>query len=183
MNKNASIYKLALTGLFIALSYIGTMFNITLYIGVGKTMIHFGNIFCLLGAFVLGGKRGGLAASLGMGAFDLLNGWVPYAPSTIILKFCIAMIAGSTFDRMKEHGRPLFRSVVLSAAAGMLFNIIASPIASYLTNRFIIGSGADAAKIIAAWQSMTVFINAGIAISIATALYMALYPVIIKHQR
>lgn len=182
MNKHASIYKLALTGLFIALSYIGTMFNIPIYIGGGKTMIHFGNIFCLLGALVLGGKRGGFAASLGMGAFDLLNGWVPYAPSTIILKFCIAMIAGSMFDQMRKHHKPLLRSVILSCAGGMLFNIICSPIASYLTNRFIIGSGADGAKIIAAWQSITVFINAGIAIFIASALYMALYPAIVKHQ-
>lgn len=178
MNKNDSIYLLALTGLFIALSYIGTMFNIPFAIGGAKTMIHFGNIFALLGALVIGGKRGGFAASIGMGTFDLLNGWVPYAPSTVILKFFIALITGSVFAKTQKTRWSLLQRVLISTSAGMLFNIIFSPIASYLTTQFIIGTPADVSMILAKWQSITVFINAIIAITFATVLYLGLRPVI-----
>lgn len=178
MKQTNTIYILALTGLFIALSYIGTMFNIPFSIGGAKTMIHFGNIFCLLGALVLGGKRGGFAASIGMGTFDILNGWAAYAPSTIILKFLIALIAGTIFQRMREKNVPLLRSVVISCLGGMLFNLIFSPIASYLTNQFIIGTNPDVAMIVAGWQSLAVVVNAVIAVSFATVLYMGIRPVI-----
>lgn len=178
MKQNKSMYILALTGLFIALSYIGTMFNIPFSLGGAKTMIHFGNIFCLLGALILGGRRGGLAASIGMGTFDVLNGWAPYAPSTIILKFMIALIAGTVFMRLRKAEKPLVRSVVLSCLAGMAFNMVFSPIASYLTNQFIIGTNPDIAMVVAGWQSITVLVNAVIAVSIASTLYMALRPII-----
>ena len=46
-------------------------------------MIHFGNIFCLTAALVLGGVRGSLAGGLGMGLFDLISGtYALYSPGT-----------------------------------------------------------------------------------------------------
>lgn len=47
---NKKVLTVALMGVFIALCYVGTMINIQMPTPVGKTMIHFGNIFCLLAA-------------------------------------------------------------------------------------------------------------------------------------
>lgn len=175
LSKNSTATKMiVLSGLFIALSYLGTMFNITFNVGAAKTMIHFGNVFCLLGALVLGGRNGGVAASLGMGLFDLTNGWVLYAPSTFILKFLIALIAGTTFVNLKIANQKL--RVVIACGSGMLFNLIFSPIASYLTTRFIIGTTSDFASLFAAYESIAVVINAVMATMIAAIMYTFLAP-------
>lgn len=179
--KNSNKTKIiVLNGLFIALCYIGTMFNITINVGAAKTMIHFGNVFCLLGALVLGGVNGGIAASIGMGLFDLTNGWIPYAPSTFILKFLIALIAGTTFNRLKIKNQSL--KVIIACGSGMLFNFIFSPIASYLTTRFILGAAGEFASIFAAYESIAVAINAVLATIIASILYYFLQPAL-KNMR
>ncbi len=173
MNSNRTRI-IALNGLFISLCYIGTMFNITFNFGGAKTMIHFGNVFCLLGALMLGGVNGGIAASVGMGLFDLTNGWVPYALSTVILKFLIAFIAGTTFTKLKIASDKV--RVVISCALGMMFNFVFSPIASFLTSVFILNIPRESATIFAGYSSIAVVINAVMATIIASTLYFFLTP-------
>jgi len=174
--QNKKVRVMAYMALFIALSYIGTLFNITFYLGPAKTMVHLGNVFALLGGLVLGGVNGGIAASIGMGLFDLTNGWIPYAPSTFILKFFIAFITAFTFKRLKVKNFTL--KVVLANASGMLFNFIAAPIASYFTTRYILKAGAEASMIFAKYESIPVLLNAVIATVVASILYLLLKPVI-----
>ena len=63
--EDSRIYKLALTGLFAALSYVVFTFlqiKITLP-GGDATSIHLGNAVCVLGALILGGFYGGLGGA------------------------------------------------------------------------------------------------------------------------
>ena len=173
MNSNRTKI-IVLNGLFIALCYIGTMFNITFNLGPTKTMVHFGNVFCLLGALVIGGFNGGIAAAIGMGLFDLTNGWIPYALSTVILKFLIAMIAGTSFSKLPIANERV--KVIVSCALGMLFNFIFAPLASFLTSNFILNVPSDAAAILAGYSSIAVAINAILATIIASTLYFFLQP-------
>lgn len=177
MNSNRTKI-IVLNGLFIALCYIGTLFNITFNFGGAKTMIHFGNVFCLLGALVLGGFNGGIAASIGMGLFDLTNGWVPYALSTVILKFCIGLIAGTSFAKLKIANQKV--KVIVSCASGMLFNFIFAPIASFLTSVYILNIPKDSAAIFAGYTSIAVVTNAILATVIASVMYLFLAPALKK---
>lgn len=81
--EDGRIYKLALTGLFAALSYVVFTFlqiKITLP-GGDATSIHLGNAVCVLGALILGGFYGGLGGALGMTIGDLFDPiYVVYAP-------------------------------------------------------------------------------------------------------
>jgi len=162
-------HELATMALFTALCYLGTLINFPIVVGGMKTMIHFGNIFCLVGAIILGGKKGGIVASVGMGLFDLLNGWVLYAPSTFILKFFIAFITASVYQKLK--GVKGQKRLVLSFGAGMLFNVIFSPIVVYLLGHFIMGISTEAASIFVAYESAVTFINAIVAVIVATLIY------------
>ena len=89
------INKIAMTGLFAALSYVVftfLQFKITLP-GGDATSIHLGNAVCVLGALLLGGFYGGLGGAIGMTIGDLLDPvYVIYAPKTMILKLCIGLI-------------------------------------------------------------------------------------------
>ncbi len=168
-----TVRDLSKMALFAALCYIGTMIHIPIAIGgVSKTMIHLGNIFCLLGALVIGPVMGGISASVGMGLFDLLNGWELSAPSTIVLKFFIALIAGYAFKKIKTKNLKV--RVIAATSLGILFNIIFAPIVKVLISNYILGIPKDMSKIILAYSSAATFINAVIAVIISTILYLAL---------
>ena len=79
--KSNKVYKIALTGLFAALSYVVfTFLQFKIYLpGGDATSIHLGNAVCVLGALLLGGFYGGFGRyrkaffknfrSLGQGGF------------------------------------------------------------------------------------------------------------------
>jgi uncharacterized membrane protein len=53
--------------------------------------VHFGNLIVVLAALLVGGWQGGLAGSIGMGLYDILNGHADSSPKTFILKFLIGL--------------------------------------------------------------------------------------------
>ena len=95
--KNQNLQKIALTGVFAALSYVVfTFLQIKIPLpGGDATSIHLGNAVCVLGALILGGVYGGIGGAIGMTIGDLFDPiYVVYAPKTFILKFCIGLITG-----------------------------------------------------------------------------------------
>lgn len=102
MTKNyEKIFDMVLFAILIALCFGGTSVMIPLPTG-GK--IHLGNLVCILSALLLGGVKGGLIGSIGMGLNDLI--FYLDSPSTIIrtiiLKFIMGFICGSLFSLLKR---------------------------------------------------------------------------------
>ena len=86
--KNEKVWKIAMTGVFAALSYVVfTFLQFKIWLpGGDATSIHFGNAVCVLGALILGGVYGGIGGAIGMTIGDLLDPvYVVYAPKTFIL--------------------------------------------------------------------------------------------------
>ena len=75
---------MVLTGMGIALVFVATLINIKLPIGQGG-LIHLGNVPLFLFAIIYGKKIGAMAGAFGMGLFDLMGGWTPWAPATFII--------------------------------------------------------------------------------------------------
>ena len=164
--EDSRIYKLALTGLFAALSYVVFTFlqiKITLP-GGDATSIHLGNAVCVLGALILGGFYGGLGGALGMTIGDLFDPiYVVYAPKTFLLKLCIGLITGLVahkIGRINESSdkRHVFRFVVAASVCGLLFNVIFDPLVGYFYKLAILGK--PAADLVLAWNIASTFINA-----------------------
>ena len=91
--KNEKVWKIAMTGVFAALSYVVfTFLQFKIWLpGGDATSIHFGNAVCVLGALILGGVYGGIGGAIGMTIGDLLDPvYVVYAPKTFILNFCMS---------------------------------------------------------------------------------------------
>ena len=77
--------EIVITGLSIALVFVATSFiNIRLPFGQGG-LIHLGNVPLFLVAIIFGKKIGAFAGAFGMGLFDLMGGWTPWAPATFII--------------------------------------------------------------------------------------------------
>ena len=161
--EDGRIYKLALTGLFAALSYVVFTFlqiKITLP-GGDATSIHLGNAVCVLGALILGGFYGGLGGALGMTIGDLFDPiYVVYAPKTFLLKLCIGLITGlvahkiGRINESSDKGH-VFRFAVAASVCGLLFNVIFDPLVGYYYKLAILGK--PAAELVLAWNIAKVF--------------------------
>ena len=86
MSKNHTSVKirdLALGGILTALVFIGTYFiQIRLPISVNGGLVHLGNVVLFTAAILYGPRQGAVAGAFGMGLFDILSGWMAWAPST-----------------------------------------------------------------------------------------------------
>lgn len=181
-------YRLVLTGLMAALCYVAfTFLKIPIPIpGGGMTALHIGNAFCVLAALILGGTYGGLAGSIGMTISDLTDPvYVVSAPKTFVLKFLIGLIAGAVAHGCghisADHDRKyIMKWSTLSALAGLMFNVIADPVAGYLYKRYLLGMEADASKIMATWEAGATLVNALVGTVVVVFVYTALRPALKK---
>lgn len=184
--KNDTVYKIALTGLMAALSYVAfTFLQIKIPLpGGDATSFHLGNTICVLGALLAGSVYGGLGGAIGMTIGDLLDPvYIIYAPKTFILKFCIGMISGMVahglghINEQTEH-REILKWAILSAVCGLGFNAIFDPLFGYFYKLFIIGK--PAAEVILKWNFLTTGTNAVLSAIAAVVIYMAIRPVLKK---
>lgn len=92
---NKLLYKMILTALFSALSFVGVYIKIQLPAG----MIHLGNFICVIASLLCGGLIGGISGALGMGLADIAyyGGFSAGVVRTLILKFMMGMIIGYSF--------------------------------------------------------------------------------------
>ena len=179
-------YRIALTGLFAALSYVVFTFlqvKITLP-GGDATSIHLGNAVCVLGALYIGGFYGGLGGALGMTIGDLLDPvYVIYAPKTFILKFCIGLIAGfvahnlGKINETSDHAK-IIRWVIAAAVSGLLFNVIFDPLIGYWYKILIVGK--PAATVALSWNIASTSINAVTSTIACGLLYLPIRTALIR---
>lgn len=184
MNINQKTLKLAQAAMIAALCYLGFQFlRIDIPVGAAKTAFHFGNVFMVLGALLMGGPLGGLSAAIGMGLADLTSGYAMYFPQTFIMKLCIGLIVGLVAHKIghlskREDG--ILKWTILASTCGMLFNIIVDPLVGYVYHRFILGVEKNFSDILLKYSQLTTFVNAILAISVSTILYLILRPILKK---
>ena len=183
---NKSIYKLTLTALMAALSYVVfTFLQIKISLpGGDATSFHLGNAVCVLGALLLGGVYGGLGGAIGMTIGDLFDPvYVVYAPKTFILKFCIGLITGLVAHKLGHIStcrdtKKVLGWTIAASICGMLFNVIFDPLVGYLYKLLILGK--PAAELVLKWNILTTSVNAVLSVIAATIVYLAIRPALKK---
>lgn len=185
--ENNKIFKIVITALMAALCYaVFTLIQIKIPTPAGYTSFHLGNVFCVLTALLLDGISGGIAGAIGMGIGDLLDpAYVITAPKTIILKFFIGYITGTLAHKVfkiNEKENPK-KEVILSICGGMLFNIIAEPIFSYIYYSLILGNADKAASYLTITKWITTSVNATLTVIVSSILYFPLKKQLKKYQQ
>ncbi len=181
-----NIKRLAMAGLMAALCYIGfAVFKIDIPVGPGKTAFHFGNVFCVLAALLLGGFWGGLAGAIGMTIGDLTTAYVTSAPKTFLLKLCIGLIVGlvahGIFKLSRTHSRKYITGVtILACVCGMGFNMVADPLVGYFYKMYLLGVPQELSAALAKMATVTTAVNAVVAVIAASIFYLALRPALRK---
>lgn len=184
--RSDQVYKIALTGLMAALSYVVfTFLQIKIQLpGGDATSIHLGNAVCVLGSLLLGGVYGGLGGAIGMAIGDLLDPvYITYVPKTLILKLCIGLITGLIAHKLgritkSDDNAHVLKWTILAAVGGLLFNVIFDPLVGYYYKLLILGK--PAAELTLAWNVASTSINAVTSTIASVAIYMALRPALKK---
>lgn len=183
---NKKVYRLALTGLFAALSYVVFAFlqiKISLP-GGDATSFHLGNAVVVLGALLIGGPLGGLAGAIGMSIGDLFDPvYLPYVPKTFILKLGIGLIAGAVAHGLgkinqQTDQKKVFYWSLAAAIAGLLFNCIFDPLVGYYYKLLLMGL--PAAELSLAWNIGSTTTNAVISTIVSVLVYTLLRPALTK---
>lgn len=100
-NKKLSVKDIVITALLAAICFVATY----IHIPFGKAMIHLGTTAIFISAMLFGGIKGGLAGGIGLGLFDLLGGYVAYAPWTLLTKGLTGLVCGFiSFAGRKNDG-------------------------------------------------------------------------------
>lgn len=118
---NSRTYDLVLTAILIALVFVSTVFlNIKLPIGANGGLIHLGTAMLFIASILFGPKKGAIAGAVGMGIFDLLSGWVMWAPFTIVTRGLQGYLVGKIAWSNGRQGS--------SVAVNLLATILSVPI-------------------------------------------------------
>ena len=127
------IEAIAYTAVFTALVFVFTMLvNIKWPFGNGG-LIHLGNVPLFICAILLGKKTGAVAGAVGMGLFDLISGWVLWAPFTFVIVGLMGYTVGAITERKKT-----FRWCALSLAAALAIKVVGYYIAEWIIFRNVI---------------------------------------------
>jgi uncharacterized membrane protein len=111
--KNLSRTKeLVLNGLLISLVFIGTKFiNIRLPISINGGLIHMGNVMLFMISLVFGPRRGAISGAFGMAIFDILSGWITWAPFTFIIRGLMGYVIGKIAYGENSSGKNFFKNL------------------------------------------------------------------------
>ena len=108
---------LIMTAMLVALVFIATVFlNIKLPISANGGLVHLGTAMLFIASILYGPKKGALAGAIGMGLFDLVGGWVLWAPITIVARglqgYIVGKIAWSNGRKGSSLGFNLIATIV-----------------------------------------------------------------------
>lgn len=91
VNKSNITFRLCLTAVFMALTFVATKFLQIPFVGANG-YFNLGDAVLLTGAFFLGPVYGAVAAGIGSALADVLSPFAIYAPATLIIKALMAVV-------------------------------------------------------------------------------------------
>lgn len=88
-------FNLILTAMLIALVFVATqLINIKLPITANGGLVHLGTAMLFIASILFGPKKAAIAGAVGMGLFDLINGYALWAPITIVARGLQGYVVG-----------------------------------------------------------------------------------------
>lgn len=170
--KNLSTRQLIELSLYAALIIISVQF---LRIPVGPQFIHLGNALVVLAVLIYGSKLGALVATIGLGLFDILNGYAAEVWITILESLIVCYILHLVFEKLL-NSQDKTANIILVAIIAAVAKIIMNFIKYSLINAIVGNLPVDTAMLTA-----LVKIGGTFGTSLATAIAVPiLYPVFKK---
>ncbi|WP_461207087.1 ECF transporter S component [Clostridium sp. DL1XJH146] len=112
VNLNSMVYVALMAAVIYAIAQI----RVPAPMGV----VHLGDSMVLMAAILLGKKKGAVAAAIGMTLFDILGGYLVWAPFTMVIKFSMAYVAGAIAFRKDYNGENIKNNLLAFIVASIV---------------------------------------------------------------
>lgn len=180
--KKFSTRRIALIGVLSALVFAATYLHIDIPTALGKTMIHFGNVVCLLGGLLFGPVTGGLSAGIGSALYDFMDpSFAPEAWITFINKFLMGFVAGLICNIGRGKGPKKEKLFTLIGGICGSVTYVVLYVTKTIVVQYLINSGVWATVLTVAIQKGTVSLfNGMVAVVVSVFLTLSLRPALHK---
>ncbi|MFP4660774.1 MAG: ECF transporter S component [Halanaerobiales bacterium] len=119
-NISSKTKDIVISGLLISLVFVATKFiNIRLPISINGGLIHLGNTMLFLAALVFGKRKGAVAGAFGMGLFDVVSGWMAWAPFTFVIRGVMGYIIGNIAYANGRNGENILWNITAISISGI----------------------------------------------------------------
>ena len=116
---NQKLRNLVYTAMLMALCCVATL--VIKIPTVTGGYLNAGDIVVVLAALLAGPLYGGVAAGFGSGLADVISGYMSYAPGTLVVKGCAAVVAALIFRACRKKS---FCFALLSAICGEIIMVL-----------------------------------------------------------
>ncbi len=109
--------QVTITAIFIALTFLATWLikvQIPFFAAKGG-LVHLGNVPMFVAAMVYGRKTGAIAGAFGMALFDLMGGWILWAPFTFVVVGLMGYTVGLICEKSKMN--PVLTNIIAVGVA------------------------------------------------------------------
>ncbi|WEV41146.1 ECF transporter S component [Lactobacillus sp. ESL0684] len=162
-NQKNSLTALTMTGMFAAIIYIGIwILRFPIPAIVGRPFIHFGNTLTVVAILFLGSRNGIIAGLIGLGGFDILNGYAATSWLTMIQVIILGLVVDGLFRLAKYHDTK--KNITIIAVVAGITKLITSYLAS-IVEALMVGTSFKVAIISSFFSQTATVIN-----SISTAI-------------
>lgn len=176
------IRKTIFTGLCAAIIFIGiSIFRISVPAIVGRPFIHFGNTFAVISVMILGFRAGAAASVIGLGMFDILNGYAATSWITMLEAVALAAVTAAVFKAVDYHEGQMGKLYLVSFSAGLI-KLFTSWLAG-LTESLMVGTQFKVAAVNAFLSLPAAAINSIATFIIVPLIYIALEKTVLKKVR
>ena len=124
--KNTDLRDLVQTSLFAALIYLGvSAFRIPM--PFTTQFVHFGNALVVIGCLLFGTKQGAIAASIGLGLFDIHNNYADVAWLTILESLIVCYVIHLVYEKVMNKNDKIANIIavgIIAAIVKIIVNVI-----------------------------------------------------------
>ena len=119
--RNEKLYAVIRAAFFAALDYVFAMFQIHVPSPVGHPFVDLGFSFVALGTLFLGFKYGFISGAIGLGLFDLLNGYANHAYLTVMAVLLLTAAVSVTYKLLnKDTGLGVPALITIGLVSGIV---------------------------------------------------------------
>ena len=136
-----TVSEIVSVGILSCLVLIGSFINIMLPFASQGGLVHFGTTAAVIAIIVFGRRIGVLAGVIGMTLFDILGGWLIWAPATALARFGLGYIMGTIAFLNKKNGNSIIYNIIGLILGGLWMILIYYVFESFLYDNWIAALG------------------------------------------
>ena len=117
--KSKDTQRIVLSGMFIALVTATTFINIP-YPGSAGGLMHLGTLMLFIIALKFGKYYGAISGGIGMFIFDVLGGWMSWAPGTLVVRLIMGFVVGWIAESKLGQGKNIYKNILGIIVGGLV---------------------------------------------------------------